>query len=385
MDVITESQLRDLIQACQPPCVSIFMPTHPESREMRQDPIRLKNLLRQAEEGLIGHGIRATIARDMLEPGRKLLDDPAFWTGPVGSIAIYICEGYQQIWRVPIEIPEEAIVNDRFEIKPLLPLLHGKLFYILSVSLGHARLVECTPNGCHPLPLPEDVALSLKDAVGGEEEHMTPLLRHQGAANVQNTGPGAYHGQSGSEKRGVEEDRDFFLRQLDEGVRRVVRDDRAPWVLVGTDSVVPFFLKVTKHKNVLPEWIEGNADHVSNGSLHDKACELLESRWKEELNALQDRFGAAISHQMGSNRLEDIVPSSVQGRIETLFVAPRNTSWGRFHEPDLRVEIHNERSDGDIDLIDRAAAQTIMNGGRVVVCNPEEIPGNTEIAAIYRY
>ncbi|HEY0840184.1 MAG TPA: hypothetical protein VGD74_08360 [Vulgatibacter sp.] len=211
------------------------------------------------------------------------------------------------------------------------------------------------------------------------------MLRHQGAPSGSGAVPGAYHGQSGPEKRGMEEDRDFYFRQLDDGVRRAVHDEDAPLILAGTDSIAPHYIKVSKHKGVMDEWIEGNADHVPNETLHQRGLEMLEPLWKKELNSLQDRFGTAISHSMGSDRLEDIVPSSVQGRIETLFVAPRNAKWGRFHEDDLRVEIHNERADGDIDLIDRAASQTLMNGGRVVVCKPEEVPGSQEIAAIYRY
>ncbi|HEY0868602.1 MAG TPA: hypothetical protein VGE01_14555, partial [Fimbriimonas sp.] len=101
--------------------MSIFLPTHPESRDVRQDPIRLKNLLRQAEDDLVQHGMRGTLARDLLEPARQLLDDPGFWTGPAGSLAVFLCEGYKQIWRLPIEAEEQAIVNDKFEIKPLLP------------------------------------------------------------------------------------------------------------------------------------------------------------------------------------------------------------------------------------------------------------------------
>lgn len=385
MRSITETQLRSLIQEGSAPCVSIFMPTHRQGRDVRQDPARLKNLLNEAEQGLVAHEMRATEARDMLEPLRKLVDDPEFWLHNEGGLAAFVCKGFHQVHRLPVEVDDVCTVNDRFDIKPLLPLVEGKLFYVLAVSLGGSRLLECNPHSCRLVTLPEDVALSFDDAIQGEEEHQTQLMRHQGATNVANNGPGAYHGQSATEKRSVDEDQAFFYRQLDEGVRRVMQHEDAPVVLAGTDSVVPFFRKASSIRNLAEGTVLGSPQHVPNETLHDRAMEILQPVWKERLNADQDRFGAACSKDMASTSLEDIVPSSVMGRIDTLFVAPRNSRWGRFHEEDQRVEVHNERGEGDIDLIDRAASQTLMTGGRVIVCEPEEVPGNQEIAAIYRF
>src|SRR3954468_8059782 len=141
MDIITHRQLRDLVEAGKPPCVSILMPTHRE-REVRQDPARLKNLLREAEEKLIAHGMRPTLGRDLLEPARCLLDQPAFWNKNEHGLAIYICEGFYRAFRLPLEIQETVIVNERFELKPLLPLLEEKLFYILALAQNGVRVLE---------------------------------------------------------------------------------------------------------------------------------------------------------------------------------------------------------------------------------------------------
>ena len=52
-----------LLQTRERFCVSIFLPTHRAGPEIRQDPIRLKNLLKQAESRLIALGHKPVKAR----------------------------------------------------------------------------------------------------------------------------------------------------------------------------------------------------------------------------------------------------------------------------------------------------------------------------------
>src|SRR5205823_9224741 len=72
MDTLNRDQLRFLSQTRGPFCVSIFLPTHRAGQEIRQDPIRLKNLAKQAETRLISAGLRAVKAREILAPARDL-------------------------------------------------------------------------------------------------------------------------------------------------------------------------------------------------------------------------------------------------------------------------------------------------------------------------
>jgi hypothetical protein len=54
-------------------CVSLYMPAHRAGRETEQDPIRFKNLLRQAEERLHAEGMRSAEARNFLKEPQRLL------------------------------------------------------------------------------------------------------------------------------------------------------------------------------------------------------------------------------------------------------------------------------------------------------------------------
>ena len=52
MDLLDRNALWSLMEEGAERCVSIYLPTHRAGSDIQQDPIRLKNLLRRAEESL---------------------------------------------------------------------------------------------------------------------------------------------------------------------------------------------------------------------------------------------------------------------------------------------------------------------------------------------
>ena len=385
MELVTYAQLRRLLEVGANPCISIFMPTHRQGRDVRQDPVHLKNLLREAEDKLVAQGMRGTEARDLLEPARLLLDDANFWQYNDQGLAIYLSNGFFRAYKLPVDVDDSVVVNGRFEIKPLLPLLEGKLFYVLAVSINDARLLECTPHGCAVIPLPKDVALSKEDAMGGEDEHQTGMMRHSMNTQFGPSTGGSYHGQGVEPQQKGTEDERYYFRQLDEGVRRVMSDPEAPVVLAGVDSKVPFYRESSQLKHIAEEFIPGNPEHVDNTLLHEKAMQILEPVWHAELNRLQEHYGNATGKGLASNDVQEIVRESATGRVGILFVSPKATFYGKFDEEHLAVMPADADDPEAEDLIDRATVNALMTGAQVVVCEPEQVPGNRELGAIYRY
>lgn len=357
------------------------MPTHRE-REMRQDPARLKNLLRIAEEKLIEKGMRPTLARDLLEPGRALVDDYEFWTRNQHGLAIYLSNGFSRRFRLPLDVEETALVNDRFDIKPLLPLLNDHAFYVLAVSLNDRRLLECTRHHCERVELPADVPTCIEKAILPGDGHESQTVRYSGNSSNPSTIAGGFHGQTPDNQHKVLEDQLFYFRQIDSGVRQVMKDPNAPIVLAGVDSIVPYYRQAAACRNIASEaWIHGNPDRVTDAELHHKGLEILEPIWRKELSELQEQYGTAHAHSLASSNIYQIVPAAAQGRVGILFVAPQICHPGKFDSDSMMVDDESAEED----LIDAAAVKTLMTGGQVVVVKPGEVPGNSEIAAIYRY
>jgi hypothetical protein len=155
VDVIRRTDLQRLALGRPGPCVSVFLPTHRAGHEVEQAPIRLKNLLRQATDALKTDGVRAPEIDRLLAPPRSLLDDRLFWQYQSDGLALFSRPGWWRSFRVPLDLPELAVVDDRFHVTPLLPLLDGDgHFFVLALSQNRIRLLEGTRDRVEEVDLP---------------------------------------------------------------------------------------------------------------------------------------------------------------------------------------------------------------------------------------
>jgi hypothetical protein len=120
--MFSRSDLDELVAMDARPAVSIYLPTHIAGREIRQDPIRLENLLSSAADRPAATWRRPEI-EDFL------------------GLAVFLAPGFNHIHKLPIPVPEESFLGDHFHIKPLLPLLDDAgSFWLLTISANHTRL-----------------------------------------------------------------------------------------------------------------------------------------------------------------------------------------------------------------------------------------------------
>ncbi|HEX2242461.1 MAG TPA: hypothetical protein VHK27_04245, partial [Gammaproteobacteria bacterium] len=136
------------------PRVSIYMPTVQAGSQTLQNPIRFKNLLRQAEDLLRERGIKAREIKRLLERAGSMTDDQAFWQHQDVALAVFIAQDAYYAYRLPIQAEELALVQDRFYIRPLLQALsENERFYVLALSQNRVQLFECNRYNAHEVEL----------------------------------------------------------------------------------------------------------------------------------------------------------------------------------------------------------------------------------------
>src|SRR5438270_7696101 len=124
MNTFSRAELQTLAGVSAHWCVSIFMPTHRGApKPQQQDPVQLENLLKQAGGKLSALGMRTPDARQLLEPGDALLNQPLFWQHPADGLALFLAPGRSNVYQVPLPLRDFVAVADHFHLKPLLPLL----------------------------------------------------------------------------------------------------------------------------------------------------------------------------------------------------------------------------------------------------------------------
>jgi hypothetical protein len=390
MPPITKQDLRALAETRAERCASLFMPTYRMGREVQQGPIRLKNLIRQAEEQLIADAMRAADAREMLQPAASLLDDGPFWQRQLDGLALFLTPGELRHYRVPLELDELAVVNDRFHLKPLLPLLAGDgRFYVLTLNQDDIRLLECTRHSVSEVDLSETgTPRSIEEALWTDETPQKQLQFRTDVPGQANTGGGrwtsVFHGQGEADK--VKEDlRRYFLR-IDRGLHEVLRDERAPLVLAGVEYLLPIYEEVNSYPYlVVNKGVTGGQEHRRPEELQAKAWPLVAPLFDEERRRSMERYREALGTGLASADPEQVTPAALRGRVETLFVAVDTQVWGAVELETGRTRVREERQMGDEDLLDFTAVQTFLNGGRVFALERERMPDEASVAAVFRY
>ena len=169
MDLLNRAELRALMDERDVPCISLYLPTHRTGKEIKQDPIRFKNLLKQADERLRKNGLRRSEAEEILAPAQPFLDDDDFWQHQGDGLAVFISTKTFRYLRLPFEFSELVVVTDRFHVKPLLSLLSvdGR-FYVLALSQNQVRLLQGTRQSVGEVNL-DSAPKNLADALGTEE------------------------------------------------------------------------------------------------------------------------------------------------------------------------------------------------------------------------
>ena len=389
MEFVDQTELKTLLKDQEKPTVSIFMPAYQKGREVRQNPIRLKNLLKQAEEQLKDLGFRSSQSRDLLAPAEELIDDAEFWKHQEEGLALFLSADFLRYCRVPFALEELVVANKhRFHIKPVLPLLvDNSGYYVLALSRNQVRLVWCSRFSARELDLKEtSIPLSIEEALQHDDPEKQLQFRSSASTSPSPEGSrwaSIFHGH------GLDDDvkndlRRYFL-QIDRGLREVIGSGGPPLVLAGVDYLLPIYAEANKYPSLVDQGVTGNPDQLAAEELREKSWPMIEPLFKSDQEMAASAYGGSLGAGLASRDIREIVPAAHSGRVDSLFVVLGAQVWGVFNEERENVRIHEEPQPGDEDLLDLAAFLTLNNSGSVFPVAPEDVPDSSLAAAIFRY
>ena len=380
-DLLIKQDFQRLLNAESTPCVSIYLPTQKNQQDNREDWVRLKNRLSDAEEQLrdrkVGH-------RDQfLKPAYELLDDAFFWNYLSHGLALFIAPGFFRCYRVPITVPEITQVSEKFHIKPLAPLIaEDSQFLILALSQKNVRLISCTRYHAGEIAL-RDVPTSMAEALALEEKEQS-LQYHFGSSG---SGKQAiYHGQGVVDDDHKEKILQFF-HQVDRGLEREIPKEGPPMILAGVDFLLPLYQSTNSYPHVVEDKILGNPDEKSTDDLHQEALPIIEHHIEHTREQAIDAYRRLSQTEPArvADDLDEILQSAHQGRNQTIFAAQGDTQWGYYDFDHDQLITEPQPNGHNYDLVDLAVTQTMRTQGRAFVIPKSEMPSGSPVAAIYRY
>jgi hypothetical protein len=380
---LTNELLAEFSADHEPPCLSLYQPTHRRHPDNQQDPIRFRNLVKELEASLREKYPTAE-TQALLEPFEALARDGEFWNYTLEGLAVLGGPGMFRALRIPESVPELVVVANRFHTKPLRRFLQSADRYqVLGLSLDRIRLLEGTRHTLDELDLAEGVPRTIEDALGREltEPHQT-VASYGGSGGPSNP---MHHGQGGKSDE-ADLDAERFFRVVDRAVtEHYSKRSGLPLILAALPEHHDLFHKVSHNPLLAAEGIRTNPDSLSADELRALAWEAVAPRFSARLGSLGEEFAQARSNGVGSDDLVEVAQASTSGRVETLLLEAGRQITGHLDGATGRIALDNESGPHGEDLLDDLGQLVTKQGGAVLVVPAERMPSSTGLAAIYRY
>jgi hypothetical protein len=373
--------IQELLAQSGWPCVSIHLPTHRRFPESRQDPIKFKTLLAQAEAAIeardAGRG-----AGSLLDPLRRLSEDEGMWEHSLDGIAVFWSPSFAAAYRVPMPIPEEVVVSETFHTKPLFRFLRtNSRYYVVSVTQNSVGLYQGTSYGAEPVNLkglPGDLTAALGVSELDEDERGFSAHGAVPAGRV-------YHGR-GPGKEDRKEVLVKFFRAIDKGLHDYLREERAPLLLAAVRYYHPIYREANTYPHLLEEGLDGNYERSNGDVIHAEAWPIVSRDVERRIAEWMERYRSLSGKGLAVDGVQAVASATVQGRVLCVLASEDGDTWGRLDRATGQVHV-DEASTGreDADLLDDICEEAWKRGAEIYVLPRASLPTQKPIAAVLRF
>lgn len=382
-DRLTIESLSELTAPHHAPCLSLYQPTHRTLPDNQQDPIRFRNLLKQLDKSLQQH-YSSSERKQLLAPFEKLARDPLFWNQTLDGLAIFATREFFRVYHLQQSMPEQAIVADSFHVKPLRRFLQATDRYqVLALNRDKFRLFEGNRDTLDEIPLPDSIAQTINEALGNDlTEPRHSVSSYGGVGSMK----GAMHHGHGGRKDTLDVDDERFFRFVDKQVHEhYSKKSQLPLILAAVKEHHHLFHKVSHNPCLLEQGLMVNAEGFSLDQLRQRIWEIIEPQYRQRQAALAEAFSDAKAHQRGDDDLRQVAAAAACGRVDTLIIEEGHQIEGRLDPETGQVETAQLSHPEVDDVLDDLGELVERMGGEVWVMPPEQMPGKTGVAAIYRH
>lgn len=334
--------------------VSIYLPTHRNAPENKQDRIRFKNLLGEVSSQLKEKFPKVNTG-ELLKEAENLHADENFWNYTRDGLAFLVNGEGAKIIQLEGNVPERVVVGERFH---LLPLLNYYEFmnatYILDVSKDRFKLYYGNHEGIKEVETP-DVHQRFSELYDDKDIQSA----------MQSAGGGILHGQkSKSEIDKIETEK--YLRYVAKGIGNFIKQKPAPIVVFGTTEVVSAFKELAKNEMNITKVIDKPLVALNTQEIYAELKSILLPRFEKEMEELIENLNLEISQDRGTDNASRILEDAKTGRVRMLFTG---TDRGDLAQEDFDALIQD----------------VLTTDGEVVVIDEERTDFPIGLGAIYRY
>ena len=346
------------------PCISITLPTHRTSPQNRQDPVRVKNLVRQAADRLLQEFPKREMEPLLIR--LEKLAESIDYNNLLDGLVLYANQDYSNSFMLPFSVKERVVIDETFFTRNLVHALnHTTRYWVLVLSEKPTRLYEGTL----------DTLIEIQEE-GFPMEHTGPggSKRLPGGQGVRKSAyRDEYHRQ--------------FFRQVDNALKVFMDDDRLPLVVVGVDRYQAFFNEVSNYQDLVFGRITGNHDKTSAHELSKLVWPLVEGKLEEKRQQALGELNKAASDRKVASEINDVWRKSFAGRGRLLLVEENFHFPARVDESGQHLTPAEDITAPDVidDAVDEIIEAVISMGGEVIFMEDGQLADHQRMALILRF
>ena len=361
---MNRKDLRELQEAHTYPCLTITLPTHRTRPDNKQDPIRVKNLVSEATDRLLGQFSKRELA-PLLERLTALVEGIDYQY-TLDGLVLAVNRDMAREYSLPFALSERVVVDDTFFTRDLVHALNRmRRYWVLALSEQPTRLF-----------------IAVRDQLDEITTGGFPMLH---------TGPGGEAplpgGRGVNRSRYRDEHHRQFFRAVDRAFRPFMADDPLPLAIAGVDRHQAFFRQVSSHAPQIISALPGNYDHLTAHDLGrliwPGVSEGFSARRREVLHELD----AATGQHRTASTLSEVWYQVRVGRGEVLVVEDGYHQPARVDELGmLNLNVDDLKAPDVLDdAVDEVITAVLDKGGKVVFVENGELAVHERIALILRY
>ncbi len=386
MNTLDQDDGSGVFDACEPPCLSLYQPTHRRFPKNQQDPIRFGNLVKSLEKSLLQRVTKGE-AEKLLAPFREIEEDREFWNRTLDGLAVLGAKEFFRVYRFQRPVPERAVVADSFHTKPLMRIQQSADRYlILGLTRRAFRLYEGNRDTLDEVEPAAGIPRTMDQALGVDARDVPSEPDTSSYGDVGGKSSPVRRGRDGRQAA-TDIDTERFFRAVDRGLlEQHSQPSRLPLILVALPEHQHMFRELSHNPFLVHQGVETNPEAISSpDELRTRVWQVMEPHYLARLGHLTETFGAARSKGMGDDGLEYVAKATMAGRVATMLIEADRMIPGRIDGKTGQIVYGELSHPGMDDLLDDLGTLALKMGADVVIVPADRMPTETGVAAIYRY
>jgi len=359
--VLARSELKSFQAHRDYPSVSILAPTHRTAPANKQDPIKVKNLVRKAIDRLHGEFPKREVA-----PVVKTLQDlvrNVDWEHTLDGLALFAGKEQSAAVSLPFRVRPRAVIDETFATRDLVYAFNRAPPYRVLV-LGHtARLYDAWTTVL-------------------DEYRVKPFpMAHRGPG-----GASKLPGGKGINRSAVrDEAQRTFFRSVDDAVAAFQKANPLPLLVVGVERNLAFYQEVTRQSGPIVGMLAGNHEQTAPSALGKLVWPVFEAGATLRRTEALVQLDQAVSAQRHASGIDQVWRAAVGGQCRTLLVEKAFTYPADLSpEGDRLLPYTGQGARALDDAVDEVIERVMNTGGEVFFYALEDLDVHERIAAVLR-